>query len=59
MSKSKEFMLLFRIQPDFSYQPFPAEAVAEQQQWCALIGKSCPIPAMGGTVEVGEIMPMQ
>ncbi len=108
-------MLLFRFQPDFSYQPSESELAAEALQWGNFIGnlaiqerlvstsqlgfggkmidaagqvadgihiadkqtlggnlvivaghideaaeiaKSCPILAMGGNVEVREIMPM-
>lgn len=38
MEKSKEFMLLFRIEPDFGYQPSATELAGQQQQWGAFIG---------------------
>jgi len=115
MEKTKEFMLLFRFEPDFSQQPSADELSSQQQQWGAFIGnlalqeklvsthqlgfegrqlngsleisegihmagnetvggnlvvmansidaateiaKGCPILAMGGRVEVREILPM-
>lgn len=39
METLKEFMLLFRFQPDFSYRPTEEEEAKMHQQWGAFIGK--------------------
>jgi hypothetical protein len=38
MVQSQEFMLLFRFEPNFNYQPTEAEMVEMQQKWGAFIG---------------------
>ncbi len=38
MTNSKNFMMIFRFQPDFSYQPTQEEQTAMHQQWGAFIG---------------------
>jgi hypothetical protein len=38
MTKTNEFMLLFRFDPSNDYQPTAAEMEASQQQWGAFIG---------------------
>ncbi len=38
MKNSNEFMLLFRYQPDFNYQPSADEIAQMHQQWGAYIG---------------------
>jgi len=38
MSSKKEFMLLFRFEPNFSYQPTEAEQAEMGQQWGAYFG---------------------
>ncbi len=38
MKNSNEFMLLFRYQPDFNYQPSAEDLAQMQQQWGAYIG---------------------
>ncbi len=39
MKDSKEFMLLFRFQPDFNNQPTQEELDAMNQQWGSFFGK--------------------
>lgn len=38
MKNSNEFMLLFRFEPNFTYQPTEAEMTEMHQQWGAFIG---------------------
>lgn len=38
MSQQKEFMLLFRYEPNANYQPTEAELTEMHQQWGAFIG---------------------
>lgn len=38
MQKKTEFMLVFRYEPNFSYQPTEADLNEMQQQWGAYIG---------------------
>ena len=38
MEKKNEFMLVFRFEPNFSYQPSEAEMTEMHQQWGAFIG---------------------
>jgi hypothetical protein len=38
MTKTNEFMMLFRFEPSNDYQPTAAEMEASQQQWGAFIG---------------------
>lgn len=38
MKKSKEFMLLFRFEPNFEYQPSAEELSEQHAQWGAFIG---------------------
>lgn len=39
MRKEQNFMMVFRFQPNFEYQPSAAEQEAMQQQWGAFIGQ--------------------
>lgn len=39
MQDSKQFMMIFRFQPNAEYQPTEAEMNESQQQWGAFIGK--------------------
>jgi hypothetical protein len=38
MAQAQEFMLLFRFEPNFNYQPTETEMSDMQQQWGAFIG---------------------
>lgn len=38
MTQTKEFMLLFRFEPNFNYQPSEAELSTMHQEWGAFIG---------------------
>jgi hypothetical protein len=38
MAQSQEFMLLFRFEPNFNYQPTETEMAKMQQQWGAYFG---------------------
>jgi hypothetical protein len=38
MEKKNEFMLVFRFEPNFNYQPSEAEITEMHQQWGAFIG---------------------
>jgi len=38
MKNSKEFMMIFRFEPNASYQPTPEQLNEQQQQWGAFIG---------------------
>jgi hypothetical protein len=38
MAQAQEFMLLFRFEPNFNYQPTETEMSEMQQQWGAFIG---------------------
>ncbi len=38
MKSSKEFMLLFRFEPNFNFQPSPEETSLMHQQWGAYFG---------------------
>ncbi len=39
MSNSNNYMMLFRFEPDFSYQPSQEEMEAQHQQWGQFIGQ--------------------
>jgi hypothetical protein len=39
MTQAKEFMLMFRFEPNTNYQPTETEMAASHQQWGAFIGQ--------------------
>lgn len=53
MEKSKEFMLLFRFTPDFSYQPSEEETAEQHQQWGAYIGNLAMQEKLVSTAQLG------
>lgn len=53
MSESKNFMLLFRFQPNFQYQPTKEELAQQKQQWGAFIGKVAIQEKLVSTYQLG------
>lgn len=53
MKMSKEFMLLFRFEPDFTYQPSSEDLVKEQQQWGNFIGNLAMQEKLVSTYQLG------
>ena len=39
MENSNTFMLIFRFEPNFEFQPTPEQLQEQKQQWSAFIGK--------------------
>ncbi len=53
MKSSKEFMLLFRFEPNFNFQPTPEEEALMHQQWGAYIGGLAIQEKLVGTHQLG------
>ncbi|MDZ7936230.1 MAG: YciI family protein [Emticicia sp.] len=53
MKSSKEFMLLFRFEPNFNYQPSAEEMALMHQQWGAYIGGLAIQEKLIGTHQLG------
>ncbi|WP_198666784.1 YciI family protein [Taibaiella helva] len=53
MEKLQDFMMLFRLQPDLSYQPTADELAAQKQQWGAWIGGIAAAGKLVGTTQLG------
>ncbi|MEM8847434.1 MAG: YciI family protein [Bacteroidota bacterium] len=53
MNESKNFMLLFRFQPDFKHQPSEEELSEQKQQWGAFIGKVAIQEKLVSTYQLG------
>lgn len=53
MKNSKEFMLLFRFEPNFNFQPSPEEEALMHQQWGAYIGGLVIQEKLVGTHQLG------
>lgn len=53
MKSSKEFMLLFRFEPNFNFQPSAEEEALMHQQWGAYIGGLAIQEKLVGTHQLG------
>lgn len=53
MNNAKNFMMIFRFQPNFDYQPSAAEQAAMQQQWGAFIGQLALQEKLVSTYQLG------
>lgn len=53
MKNSNEFMLLFRFEPNFNFQPTPEEEALMHQQWGAYIGGLAIQEKLVGTHQLG------
>lgn len=53
MKSSKEFMLLFRFEPNFNFQPTPEEEALMHQHWGAYIGGLAIQEKLVGTHQLG------
>ena len=53
MKSSNEFMLLFRFEPNFNYQPSAEEQAQMHQQWGAYIGGLAIQEKLVGTHQLG------
>lgn len=53
MKQSKEFMLLFRLTPDFSNQPTAQELAEQHQQWGKFIGNLALKEKLVSTYQLG------
>jgi hypothetical protein len=53
MTQSQEFMLLFRFEPNFSYQPTEADLAQMQQQWGAYFGELAAQDRLVSTHQLG------